>query len=251
MSNVKTSKYTPVLLIGLVVVLIAGRFYSPWGDFDFWEFAVQNDRDMQILTKSPLLFAFVQKLITFAFPVVDSMTEFMSWFYVFALEADKFGAGALLLAGEITILGYVVVLYFIERIHAKIHEEEGVFSLCIDMLCIEHIAMYLFELVANILSDKICTLNVEDDLLMIISYVVCIIPLLAIMFHLLFLFINMTITMMIPALALIFLSPINDWLATIAFVAAIILFQIIWRMISDKIYDWMLFKFTRGKLSIS
>ena len=66
------------------------------------------------------------------------------------------------LVAELVCLGYIVITYLLEKIHAYWHEEEGVFAMCVDMLCIENIVFYIFNLLLYVISIIFKSLNLPN-----------------------------------------------------------------------------------------
>ncbi len=125
--KVKISEYTPYLLVGLLIVVIARHFYNPLQLVDMWE-VVQEGEEMSM--PIPVM----EGIINVFCPALMSAMEFEGYL-ASIIEAAGNSSFVGALVAELVCLGYIVITYLLEKIHAYWHEE-GVFAMCVDMLCI-------------------------------------------------------------------------------------------------------------------
>lgn len=133
----KVSKYTPFFVIGLVMVTIARCFYDPLQLGDAW--MILKEEEIPIPVMKGICFLFVPTLLS-AYDALAYSLEIMK-------EMSNIESGLNnIFSIELMYLGYFVITYCLEKFHAYWHEEEGAFSTCVDMLCVENIVMYMFDL---------------------------------------------------------------------------------------------------------
>ena len=142
--KVKISEYTPYLLVGLLIVVIARHFYNPLQVVDMWSL-MQESEDMSI--PMPVM----ERIIGVLVPTMASMIE-MYGYVAGIIEAANNSSFVIVFAVEFACFGYIVITYLLEKIHAYWHEEEGTFAMCVDMLCIENIVLYVFNLLCYVIS---------------------------------------------------------------------------------------------------
>ena len=118
--KVKISEYTPFLLVGLIIVVIARHFYNPLQLVDMWEF-VQEGEDMSM--PAPV----VEGIINVFCPTLMSMMEFEGYL-ANAIVATETSSFAVAFVAELACLGYLVITYLLEKISCVLARRRG--SLC-------------------------------------------------------------------------------------------------------------------------
>ena len=164
--KVKISEYTPYLLVGLLIVVIARHFYNPLQLVDMWE-VVQEGEEMSM--PIPVM----EGIINVFCPALMSAMEFEGYL-ASIIEAAGNSSFVGALVAELVCLGYIVITYLLEKIHAYWHEEEGVFAMCVDMLCIENIVFYIFNLLLYVISIIFKSLNLPNVFFGCINCFICI-----------------------------------------------------------------------------
>ena len=189
--KVKISEYTPYLLVGLLIVVIARHFYNPLQVVDMWSL-MQESEDMSIP-------------------------------------------------------------YLLEKIHAYWHEEEGTFAMCVDMLCIENIVLYVFNLLCYVISIIFQSLSLSDMFYGVIIFIFALPTMWGFLLQVIYSAINMSISMVIPAsIAYLLMYVVGETLAYVIMIILILLFsQVVWRLCSGFIYDKLLRGFSHNHLSLS
>ena len=101
--KVKISEYTPYLLVGLLIVVIARHF-------DMWE-VVQEGEEMSM--PIPVM----EGIINVFCPALMSAMEFEGYL-ASIIEAAGNSSFVGALVAELVCLGYIVITYLLEKIHA-------------------------------------------------------------------------------------------------------------------------------------
>ena len=243
--KVKISEYTPFLLVGLIIVVIARHFYNPMQLVDMWEF-VQEGEDMSM--PAPV----VEGIINVFCPTLMSMMEFEGYL-ANAIVATETSSFAVAFVAELACLGYLVITYLLEKIHAYWHEEEGVFAMCVDMLCIENIVLYIFNLICYVISVIFRSLNLPDILYGVLVFLIALPTFWGFLFQAAYAMTNVLISVVFPLLVFILLMKVIDQtIASLILIALMLVCsQVIWRLCSEFIYDKLLRVFTRNYLSLS
>lgn len=135
--KLKVSEYTPFLFIGLLIVIIARHFYNPLNMTDGWDMMNQNGN---ISIPEPV----AQAILAIFLPVMMSMMALMTYMFE-VMKAMNESKLIILFMAEFTCFGYLIITYCLEKFHAHWHEEEGIFAMCVDMLCIENIVYPRFK----------------------------------------------------------------------------------------------------------
>lgn len=243
--KVKISEYTPFLLVGLIIVVIARHFYNPLQLMDMWEF-VQEGEDMSM--PAPV----VEGIINVFCPTLMSMMEFEGYFANTIVAAETSGF-AFAFVAELACLGYLVITYLLEKIHTYWHEEEGVFTMCVDMLCIENIVLYIFNLICYVISVIFQSLNLPDIFYGVLVFLFALPTFWGFLFQAAYAMSNVLISVAFPFLVFILLMKVIDQtIASLILIALMLVCsQVIWRLCSEFIYDKLLRVFTRNYLSLS
>lgn len=239
--KIKTSSYTPVLLVGLLIVLIASNIFDPLQSDYFWQ-RMAEDSDMPVIVTKVILTLFM--------PIMMSSVDFYSYL-----------AGSLEFSGEnfsvlfctaLIVMGYLGISYYLEKFHLYWHSEEGTFTTCIDLLCIENIVMYIFNLVFYFITQAIMKLKISQEGWLIAIFIIALPALWAILFYLMYIFAGMMISMIVPACSIFFLEQyVSSGIATLIFIILLLLFsQVVWRFCLGKVYNRLLRIFSFGHFSL-
>ena len=243
--KVKISEYTPYLLVGLLIVVIARHFYNPLQVVDMWSL-MQESEDMSI--PMPVM----ERIIGVLVPTMASMIE-MYGYVAGIIEAANNSSFVIVFAVEFACFGYIVITYLLEKIHAYWHEGEGTFAMCVDMLCIENIVLYVFNLLCYVISIIFQSLSLSDMFYGVIIFIFALPTMWGFLLQVIYSAINMSISMVIPAaIAYLLMYVVGETLAYVIMIILILLFsQVVWRLCSGFIYDKLLRGFSHNHLSLS
>ena len=243
--KVKISEYTPYLLVGLLIVVIARHFYNPLQLVDMWE-VVQEGEEMSM--PIPVM----EGIINVFCPALMSAMEFEGYL-ASIIEAAGNSSFVGALVAELVCLGYIVITYLLEKIHAYWHEEEGVFAMCVDMLCIENIVFYIFNLLLYVISIIFKSLYLPNVFLGILIVLFALPTFWGFLFQVAYALTNMLIVVLIPLLVYVLLLKVVERIIAswIMVILMLVCSQVIWRLCSEFIYDKLLRVFTHNYLSLS
>lgn len=243
--RIKTSEMTVVLVIGLIVVTIAKAVYSPLHLVDIME-------KMEYPTYYGVtLPSFIYDGIIFLFmPIMATMIEFLPYMGEFISALNDQPSRAF--AAAVLLISYFVILYFLEKFHSSIHEEEGMFSFCIDMICIENISMYLYSIIIYHITQLIMKLETDSIILMLLFFSMLFLACVAMMIYMIYMLAGVIICCGIPAICLSLLEyKVNESLLEVIFLVLLFVFsQVVWRLVSDKLLNAILKKVSFGHLSL-
>lgn len=243
--RIKVSELTIVLVIGLIVVTIAKAFYSPLHLIDIMEnmeYPTYNGMKIPSFVFNGIIFLFM--------PVMATMIEFMPYIGEFMKAIND--QPSRLLAAAVLLISYFAVVYFLEKLHSGIHEEEEKFSLCVDMICIENISMYLYSIIVYHITQLIMRIEESSIILGILFIPVLLVACVVMLIYLIYILAGLMICSG-PSVICIFLLQykINDDLLMFIVLALMVVFsQIVWRLVSDKIFNAILEKASFGHLSL-
>ncbi len=242
--KVKISEYTPFLLVGLIIVVIARHFYNPLQVVDIWS-TMRESEDISI--PRPVMEGIIDILI----PTMTSMME--SYGYVAGIMEASNSSFLIVFVAEFACFGYIVITYLLEKIHAHWHEEEGAFAMCVDMLCIENIVLYIFNLACYVISIIFRSLKLPDMFYGILVFLLVLPIIWGFFIQAIYTMINIIISLVIPTVAFALLTNvIGETLASLILIILMLLCsQVIWRLCSEFIYDKLLRVFTHNYLSLS
>ncbi len=239
--EIKASELTGGLVIGLIIVTIAKIFYSPLHMTDLME-GLYNDMEMPSFILNGIIFFFM--------PIMATMAEVMSYVteLFMALGYKPSRAFASVFLG----VSYFIVLYLLEKVHSDIHREEGVFSICVDMICIENISMYLYSVIMYHITQLIIKIPDDNAVMLILLIPMIIFALFCLIIYFTYFLVGVIICAG-PSIACIFLLQyrISEVLLSILILVLMVVFsQIVWRMVSDKVLNVILKKVTFDHLSL-
>lgn len=185
-------------------------------------------------------------------PTMASMIE-MYGYVAGIIEAANNSSFVIVFAVEFACFGYIVITYLLEKIHAYWHEEEGTFAMCVDMLCIENIVLYVFNLLCYVISIIFQSLSLSDMFYGVIIFIFALPTMWGFLLQVIYSAINMSISMVIPAaIAYLLMYVVGETLAYVIMIILILLFsQVVWRLCSGFIYDKLLRGFSHNHLSLS
>lgn len=241
----KVSEYTPFLLIGLVITFVARHFYDPLQITNLWEMALRQEETMS------LPFPVVRGIMTVIFPVGFSFAELLGYMFE-VTEAINDGRIVFVFTTALTCYGYMIITYCLEKFHAYWHEEEGALAVCVDMLCIENIVMYIFNIVSYAIGKLFQNANIPDVIYGGILFVIALPLVWGLMLQALYCLIAGVVCLGIPVLITL---PLENVLGETPMVCIMIglwiLFsQVIWRLCSAFVYDKLLHIFSLRRLSL-
>lgn len=220
--EIKTNALTPILVLGLLVVLIANHFYNP-----LEALLSPYDRLANVPSGVPRI------VLSLVCPFIASMNDMVK--FIGLAGSDEFSS-RYLAVGIIGFL-YAVIVFVIERAHSSMHEDESSFTICVNMLCLENISMYIFSIFAYFMYGAISNLTIPVLLYFILLFFVYAADLFVVGTAFLYVCIGLVI-IMLPALIVEKLLPnmspvLADRIMTLI---AIFMAQVIWRSCSDKVY---------------
>lgn len=243
--RIKTSELTIVLVIGLIVVTVAKAFYSPLHLIDIMEnmeYPTYNGVKIPLFVFEGIMFLFM--------PIMATTIEFMPYILEFMNAIND--QPSRLLAAEVLLISYFVIVYFLEKIHSGLHEEEEKFSLCVDMICIENISLYLYSIIIYHITQLI--MQMEESSIILVLLIIPLLVVACVVMVIFFLYILVGILICSgPSLICFSLLQykINEELLMFIMLALMVVFsQIVWRLVSDKIFNVILEKASFDHLSL-
>lgn len=218
---IKVNSKTPVLIFLFVIVSIAGLIYTP--GVDFYDEIMDDNIIMKlfVVVVAPL----EGELISF-FECLVSFSEDVSLPYIFAIM--------------LKIPFYVVIVHMLEKYHTEMHSTEKIYTICIDLHCLEGISMYLLNISFHILGKILEATSKNDDIFKILIFLICIITAPMALFMFTYLIIGIIITIFIPCLLgvlLFYFIGNNDTAMIIGFLGGLVISRIVWFKKSDSIYN--------------
>ena len=248
----KISKYTLFLLIALLITVVVRHFFDPLQlpteTYTLWDIKGNTVIEADIEPAYTMLYgSAMMAIIQFLCPVVSEMFECLKYMYGIMDERT-----AVMISAEIMMAGYVVFTYFLEKFHGTWHEEEGKFTVCVDMLCLENIASYGLSLIFYFIRKILLNCNVPEYVLIIIMALLIIPCVWITICYIAYLFANVIVTLLIPLTLGEYLSSKIPYNMTLIITGILILFstQIVWRMCSDKIFNFLIEWFSFHHLSL-
>ena len=120
----RISKYTPYLLIVLIITIIIRFFFDPLQlpteTYTFWD--IKNNAvinmdisDIQIMAIGKTM----SIILCFLCPIVSEILDWIK--YCYGITDSRV---TIIISSEIMMLGYVIFTYFIEKFHIYWHDEE-------------------------------------------------------------------------------------------------------------------------------
>ena len=251
--KLRISKYTPYLLIVLIITIIIRFFFDPLQlpteTYTFWD--IKNNAvinmdisDIQIMAIGKTM----STILCFLCPIVSEILDWIKYCYGIADSRTT-----IIISSEIMMLGYVIFTYFIEKFHIYWHDEESHFSICLDMLCLENIASYILSLVFYFIRQALINSSISEYLLLFIAVLIGIPGLWASLCYFSYLCANFGITLMIPLSVGYFLETRLPPSIVLIITGILILFttQIVWRLCSDKIFNKLIEVFSFHHLNLN
>lgn len=242
--KLKVSEYTPFLFIGLLIVIIARHFYNPLNMTDGWDMMNQNGN---ISIPEPV----AQAILAIFLPVMMSMMALMTYMFE-VMKAMNESKLIILFMAEFTCFGYLIITYCLEKFHAHWHEEEGIFAMCVDMLCIENIVLYIFTLLSYAISRLFQNAGIPDEVYGILAFLLALPMMWGFLFQMLYFMIEFCVGVAVPGIiATLLANVIGERAAVWIMLALLVLFsQVIWRLCSEVIYNKLLDTFSFHRLSL-
>ena len=235
--KIKISPYTPKLVIGLIIVLIAGNIFDP----------IQSDSLYNQIMEKCNLSGITNRIVMFVFmPIMISYLEFLSYLMeCLRFSGDNF---SVLFCTELMVMGYLGISYYLEKFHIYWHSEEGAFTACIDLLCIENIVIYIFDLIFYFITQIIMKVNISREKWLIVIGIAFIPAVWATVFYMSYLFAGIMISTFIPGCSILLLERLVDPRVEILIFLILWIFfsQVVWRFCSGKVYNSLLRIFSFG-----
>ena len=225
---IRTSEYTKYLVIGFIAVFILRFFYNP---LEVENVLIEED-DITLFN----IFA----------PILVSLSEVISYVGLpdILFRQTKTPDNAYMCCMALIFIFYFFTIYIIEKIHNRIDGNDKLFTVCIDMLCIENICMYIL---------KRRKINKKRVIILFAVIIICLIPLLfTLIIEFIYFFIGYIISISIPfAIDSILSNYCGEAVENIGFILSLLIFsQIVWRLCSDHIFNFLIRKISFGRLSI-
>ena len=235
--DIKVSKHTPYLLIGLVIVLIAGHFYDPLQLPDMYGDALEKG------TTGSVQLRFVGWLMKLLVPTLASLYDMMAYIERCDNLTEDFWMATSV--GYLIVWGYILILHILEKYHISQHGQENMWVICIDMLCIENIIIYLFNILASSVVNGM--LKPEMSALCIVIGLVLSIPTIwAGIGYVLYIAANVIIVIMIPEWIIGVLSRwgVPDLITNIFYIIILAGVFVVWKLVSGFIYAKLVYIFS-------
>lgn len=126
----RVSQYTPYLLISLAITMIIRYFFDPLQlpseTYTLWDIKNNTVVNMDMDAFQTMVMGNVMnKIIHLLCPILSEISDWLKYFY--GIMDDR---GAIIIASEIMMVGYVIFTYFLEKFHAYWHNEESCFAVC-------------------------------------------------------------------------------------------------------------------------
>lgn len=251
--KIRTSQYTRSLLLGLVITVVIRYFYNPLQlsteTYTFWDIRSGEITEMDL---EEIYIMSVGTPVRFFFQLVCPVisTTFEICRYVSGVMMNQ--ESALMLAAQIMVIGYVIFTLFLERFHSYWHAEEGRFTICIDILCLENIASYVLSLVFYFMRKALESCNVSENMLTVLWYLLMLPCAWLLTGYFIYLASEMVISLAVPGIVSYFISDkMPDCIVMVILGFLVIVFsQIVWRLCSDIIFNKLLEVFSFKNLSL-
>ena len=274
LSHIRVSKYTFFLLIGAVIILIINSFYDPLNRNNMIELMWGKDPDIDIIVLNPadgeemidnahiasdeeidqMLDKRRGEINTYMFffhvfcPVMFSMGEFYSYLASIDVYSGTIGA---MLSSEVLIIGYFIVGFFIEKLHGRWHRDETPLTICVDISCLEIIVMFFFDMIFSVIVKAVSDSETSFLVLLLFCLVLILPAFFSMVFYLVYGLVAITVSMMIPLFLTTLAEKINQPFANVVFFLSLLFFsRVVWMLISEKVYDFILKKMTGNRISI-
>lgn len=243
---IKASDKTPILLIGVLIVTIAGIFFSPWRDG--WDFYINylhsqmySIKDGQPSTPDFFELHILPFFMYLLMPVFMEIADFMGYASIIIdmMENNELNVQYIFIC--VIRLGlYIVVNHFLEKYHGKLHDEENILTVCIDMICIENIVIYLMNIICYIISLIVKIVAISDIVLGVLILILAIPVGLMAVCMILYYIIGLLISALPPILIMDLVQRVlgNSFVVILEPILMIVFSQIIWRFLSNHIYNW-------------
>ena len=248
----RVSQYTPYLLISLAITMIIRYFFDPLQlpseTYTLWDIKNNTVVNMDMDAFQTMVMGNVMnKIIHLLCPILSEISDWLKYFY--GIMDDR---GAIIIASEIMMVGYVIFTYFLEKFHAYWHNEESCFAVCIDILCVENIASYILSLVFYFIRQAFIHCNISEDILLFIAAVIGISCMWIVICYFCYLFANLIITLGLPVMLGYLLEAVLTKNMVLVIKGLLILFttQIVWRLCSDKIFNKLIEVFSFHRLNL-
>lgn len=275
---IKTGKNTPILIAVAALVALAKIFI-----FNPPDSAVFLDYISNIVgTEMGVSGYVIGFLIDFLFPVLGAVLELVAFYMSSILTASGIPVTPTslldyylnypdeeiwlfflsnikaLLACEIAIIEYIVIIYFMEQYHERLHKEESVFCICVDMTCVEYILMYILSIVSFVGDSGIALLpDFFEVVLIILAGIMLIIAVPLYLAYAAYIWVDCLITVGPLAVCLYWMkicgwfsmaggaievqsvfsnSDVRFGLCIIISLVVVLLSQLLWRTISDLVH---------------
>lgn len=232
----KTDSSTPILLIGFAVVLVLSHFFNPL-DRVFEQFDVWNNTGY-----SGVQVFLLQRFIQIFMPLLSSFAEILSYMgaclvSILSADAGNGSNASAFLATFLIFIGYVVVVHMLETIHSEWHDNEGLFTICINMLCLENIVMYVFNVIAYFFYKLIMSWRLPEWVFYVGLFTIGLFGLWIMLFYLLYFLIGFIISLSLPFILACIGSGWNTTvLCIVLLIAMLFSSQVLWRLSSSHVY---------------
>lgn len=242
--SIKTNYITPILVIGFIIVVIANHFYDPFGTLfgpnDPWAGFLDGEITA---TEGKVL----NSVLSFAFPVIPALSEVTTYL--------QFNREVLIshenLAALLIFLLYSILLFTIERFHSELHEDEDIFTICINMICVEKIVMYIFSIISAFIYVVITSLQISPVLLWILTGILILPALCALLIQFVYWCIAALIILLPSVLIIDHLPTMNIAILNVITLLLLIFFaQVVWRSISDTVLKKVCYCCSLGRIDL-
>ena len=231
MASSKNDK-TIILIIGFIVVTIAGFFYAPWEGNAIEMMNIPADKEK--------IFPIALFLLKIFLPLINTCYESMFFILNYAKENDS--VWMTIVFASIAILTYAGTSVLIEKYHDAIEGEyTSRFKIFIEILCLENMVMYIANLIVYFIIKILGNVNGDNIIIVIMAVLLGIVTMwLGICF--VFYLQVWVIVSMGPA-SLIMQLPLNEKILQGLAVLCVLFIQVLWRDKLSKFFFNLMSKF--------
>lgn len=193
---------------------------------------------------------FYQRFTQIFLPVIASFAEilvYMMGFLLTMLGTEQ--QSSAFIASCLVFWGYVIIVHMLQVFHSEFHKNEGLFTVCINMICLENIVMYIFSVVSYFFYKIILAWSLPEWVFIVGLFTIGLLALWIMLFYLLYFFIGSLISLTLPLIVISFGTNLNANLLAFIFILSMLFSsQVLWRASSEGVYKALFGVCTRHKI---
>lgn len=242
--EIRSNSITPVFVIGFLIVLVAGHFYNPF-EAMVEQYSLMNELGSDMRSD------FLKMIVPVIIPPLVSLSEIIAYMRLTG-NGSYFLPTPSYIAVCLICFIYAVLIYFIERAHSAMHEDENPFTICVNMLCMENILMYIFNIAAYFIYRTVTSFrNIPRLVSTVFLLTIGVIVLILMFVNLVYSFLGGFIILLPSVLISIYgpqMSILLDDIVTV--IVMLFMSQVVWRSCSNVIFKKLLSFFSFGMINI-